>query len=96
MPHKCKQAKPILGAPKKKTPSATQRGYDTTHRKLRAVLLKTYPLCQHRGKQCTGWSAEAHHKVYPARSLSDYEAVCHACHVELEREKSDTRMGTEN
>lgn len=93
MPLKMSQAKNIRGdAPARPVkPTADERGYGHVHRTMRLTLLRCTPLCQHRGQNCTGFSEEAHHLVWPAVELKDYLAVCKACHVELEREKREGR-----
>lgn len=85
MPHKPGKVKPLL-VETARPPRPKREWYGWQHRRMRQVLLQTFPLCQLNYPGCEGWSVEAHHKVYPARCLEDYTACCKACHDELERE----------
>lgn len=90
MPKKMKLAKPMMIAPtvKKQAQSKRHAGtYDTMYKRLRNVVMKSNPLCQHRGEKCQGFSSECHHLLYPATALHHLLAVCHECHMDLEREK---------
>ena len=81
-----------------KRPSAPERGYDATWRKLRAIKLKRNPLCQ--------WCLEhdvyikatlVHHihevQYYPEERLSidNLWSSCHSCHEQ--HHKRDKNRG---
>lgn len=86
MPWRAKKVTPNQ-TPKNKPSNEHRANYGRTHVKMREVLLATFPLCQMQGSNCTGWSQEAHHLVYPATRLEDYLALCAACHKEIEQQK---------
>lgn len=65
--------------PKKPRPQ-----YGVLHQRLRRLLLEERPLCEAQLEGCTGWSEEAHHKVYPATTTADYLATCKSCHRQIE------------
>ncbi|QEL16544.1 hypothetical protein PX52LOC_03504 [Limnoglobus roseus] len=67
-----------------KKPHVPRPQYGKDHKAMREQLLDTHPLCQMCEKE---WSVEAHHLRYPARSITDYLALCVTCHKQVEREK---------
>jgi hypothetical protein len=67
---------------KANTSDRKARDYGQRHRRLRKQLLAINPLCQNCGQ---AFAVEAHHLRYPAESLSDYLAVCKACHKIVDR-----------
>ena len=57
--------------------------YGATHKKLAPLVLAANPICV----RCrVNFSCHAHHKVYPATCVEDYEALCIACHKIADRE----------
>lgn len=64
-------------------PNPTSREhYGTKHQKLRLQRLAQHPICE----RCqAAFSTQAHHLVYPARSVDDYQALCEGCHKEEHR-----------
>lgn len=54
--------------------------YGTTHRKLRKQRLAMHPICE----RCqNAYASCAHHLVYPAVSVDQYQALCRKCHDEI-------------
>ena len=70
----------VPGRRKYTKPPKDRTHYGTTHQKLRLQVLAMSPLCQYQFEGCTGWSEEADHLVYPARSVDDYRSCCAHCH----------------
>ena len=74
---------PLTPGPKRKQLAKTaERGYGAAHRKARVLLLAKYPICQICNKYA---SSHAHHLVYPALTIDDYQALCPKCHADLHR-----------
>ena len=67
---------------KANTSNRKARDYGELHRKLRKQLLASNPICC---RCANAFAVEAHHKVYPATSVNDYEAICKACHRAVHR-----------
>ena len=56
--------------------------YGKLHQQLRELVLDRHPICT----ICrAAWSEHAHHLRPDATSVSDYAAVCPACHWEIHR-----------
>ncbi len=68
---------------KRERKRTTQHHYGATHQHLRRLRLAKYPICE----RChEAFAEEAHHLVYPAKSVDDYQAVCKPCHRTITRE----------
>lgn len=88
MPNKPKRAKPIKTAESPRRAKTAERGYDRRHVKLRAMLLRLFPICQ----TCqAAFSQHAHHLRYPAETLNDYASLCEACHQKHHIEENQSR-----
>jgi hypothetical protein len=55
--------------------------YGLTHQRLAKQVIHDRPICEYQYDGCLGWSTEADHLVYPARSITDYKATCKPCHI---------------
>jgi hypothetical protein len=64
--------------------------YGLAYQQQRDYILKTRPICENKGTDCTGFASECHHLRYGSDlTLADYMSVCYACHKQLEREKNN-------
>ncbi len=68
--------------------SSTARGYDARWQRIRAYVLRLHPGCN----RCPNKATEVHH-IEPIEQggavydLSNLEPLCHACHMQAERER---------
>ena len=76
--------------------TTSERGYDATWQRLREMVLRRHPICEH----CRRVKASEVHHVVPIRvdprmrlDPENLTAVCHACHVRAERRLQDLEEG---